>query len=248
MLTKEMKAKVRSAIALHAEGLKRLQAMWLDEKVLFYDDPLDKCFERLREKDAGNEARAASSVFLAGPTSRHAVPDYLWRKDAHYYLRKSGYTGYILVPEFRGQSYLQNTFKADFTNSEYVYEWERSLLRACEFRMFWIPRDDGQLLALTTNRELGQWLGIAEYDETIAGNLFVGWPKGTKHMGSIEFEMKSCKKPITWRSFYSHSGSRIVFDTLSEMCSCISFAFKFDRGVDTSTFGDAEDRYGNWSK
>ena len=216
MLTDVMLEKCKTAIDKHIEGLRRLNKMWLDPKVLFYDDNIEDYLERMKNEGA---------VVLAGPTSRDAIPDYLWRKDAHHYLRASGFEGFIIVPEFRGQSYLQNTFKDDFTSSEFVRHWERTGLRHSQYRMFWIPRNREQLLGLTTNRELGQWIAFAENDLEVSKRLFIGWPDGTPNMGSLEFEIHTSKVGDCRNDgevnikFCHYSGLKLMCDMVSDSYS-----------------------------
>lgn len=153
--------------------------MWLDPHVLFYEDEV---FEKY----------ATNSVFLAGPSSRDGIPDYMWRKDAVFFLRKYGYTGYIIVPEPRGYSFLSKKM-TDFTNRAEIPRWERYGLRTATYILFWIPRNREQLLGLTTNREIGQWMGKAEHDSQANKKLFIGWPDGAVNMGSLSMEIEEGK-------------------------------------------------------
>ena len=207
MLTDTMKTKISSVIDLHANGLCRLKAMWEDERALFYDDKIGHSLDQLRRQGA---------VFLGGPTSRDAIPDYLWRKDAHHYLRTAGFDGFIIAPEFRGQSYLLNTFKDDFTSSDFVHKWERVGLRHSKYRVFWVPRNREQLLGLTTNRELGQWMAIAENDKRVSERLFIGWSDNAISMGSVEYEIGT-----------SHVGHALLnganhYTSLEELCNNVA--------------------------
>ena len=170
---------IHAIIGRHREGLDRLEKMWKDPKVLFYGDSIPK------------KRKSVCSIFLAGPTSRDAVPDYMWRKDAVHFLRVNGFTGLIFIPEPRGDSYLAERSEFDFTDSQVIYKWEHRGLKQATHRVFWIPRNKQQLLGLTTNREIGQWLGRAEYDQTISKSLFIGWPKNAVNMGSLAFELES---------------------------------------------------------
>lgn len=162
------------------QGLSRLRNMWLDPKVLFYDNLLPEMFTTL-----------CPAVFLAGPTSRDGIPDYMWRKDAIHYLRSNGYDSYILVPEHRGQSYLSHDASGDdFTDTVDVHQWEYDGLWRATYRLFWIPRNLQQLLGITTNREFAQWTARAESSPEISRSLFIGWPDDAKKMGSMRFELE----------------------------------------------------------
>ncbi len=213
MLTDVMLQKISTAIKKHTHGLERLRNIWRDEKVLFYDDNISDYLERMKSEGA---------VFLAGPTSRDAIPDYLWRKDAHHFLRASGFDSFIIVPEFRGQSNLQNTFKHDFTSSSFVHDWERVGLRNSQYRLFWIPRNREQLLGLTTNRELGQWMALAESNKEISERLFIGWPSSATNMGSIDFEIKTSKIGHSMLSDITH------YVGLEALCNNVSETYKKD--------------------
>lgn len=52
--------------------------------------------------------------------------------------------------------------------------------------LFWIPRDDSELLGLNTNLELGIFLGRAMFArESLPEFLGIGWPDGAKRMGLV---------------------------------------------------------------
>lgn len=171
---------IHAIVGRHREGLDRLENMWKDPKALFYGNKIP------------NVKKGVSSVFLAGPTSRDAVPDYMWRKDAHHFLRTIGFTGLIFVPEPRGDSYLtKRSSSADFTEGDSIYAWEHRGLVKATHRVFWIPRNKQQLLGLTTNREIGQWMVRAQHNKKVSSTLFIGWPKEAVSMGSFAFELES---------------------------------------------------------
>lgn len=189
------KGKLREVISRHEEGLRRLEKMWNDPKVLFYEDSIPK--------------HPTKSVFLFGPTSRDGVPDYMWRKDQVFFLRHFGFKGIIFVPESRGYSYLVRKGEVDFTDSQKIYTWEHDAGIIATYKSVWIPRNTQQLLALTTNRELGQLLGRAEYDKKLSDNLFIGWPEDAVKMGSMNYEL--IKARVGCRG-----GSH--FKTLEDLC------------------------------
>lgn len=201
---------LKGPITRHKEGLDRLLAMWLDPKVLFYGD-----------KIPGDED-LDPVVFLAGPTSRDAIPDYIWRKDAVHFLRQYGFKGYILVPEPRGYSNLAEERKEDFTDAQLIYEWEYEGLQQATHRVFWIPRNKEQLLALTTNREIGQWMGRAENNPIISDNLYIGWPDNAIKMGSLKFELNKSRVG-------AKEGDH--FCSLEELCKAVALGGPEDDGV-----------------
>lgn len=180
-MNKLVRSKMRKTLSLHKDAIDKLHTMWNDDKVLFYGN-------HIPEKSKG-------SVFLYGPTSRDGIPEYMWRKDAIFFLRRYGFSGTIFVPEYRGQSFLSDpdSLEHDFTDSRTIYKWERDAGQAAEFKLFWIPRNTEQLLGLTTNREIGQWMGRAEKDDSINNNLFIGWPSNASKMGSLQYELQESK-------------------------------------------------------
>ena len=196
-----------NTIDLHEEGLKRLRRMWLDPKVLFYEDKIPR--------GSSDE----KTVFLAGPTSRDGIPDYMWRKDAVHFLRVHGCTGNILVPEPRGYSYLAEDCEDDFTDAERIYEWEHEGIRNATYPIVWIPRNMQQLLGLTTNREIGQLMGRAEHETLLSKNLFIGWPQSAKKIGSLEFELRKAEVGFL-------KGEH--FTSLEELCKEIGSRFEND--------------------
>lgn len=196
-------------IALHREGLERLLSMWLDPKVLFYEDPVP-------------EQETSSAIFLAGPTSRHGIPDYMWRKDAVHFLRRYGYSGKILVPEPRGYSYLAKERPDDFTDAQKIYQWEYAGLKRATHRVFWIPRNKEQLLGLTTNREIAQWMGRAENSKKISASLYIGWPDDAAKTGSLNFELQQSKVGIK-------KGEH--FRSLEELCKELAAVFELDDDI-----------------
>lgn len=202
--------KLSQTVTNHRIALERLLSMWLDPNVLFYEDEIP-------EKKEGNP-----SVFLAGPTSRHGIPDYMWRKDAVHCLRSYGYCGKIYVPEPRGYSYLADERSDDFTSAEQIYYWENRGIHQAVDVVVWIPRDKQQLLGLTTNREVGQLMGRAENDPDLSSHLYIGWPDHAEHMGSLNYELKQS-------GVGAKKGEH--FDSLQSLCREIAGA----RGIDEDT-------------
>lgn len=149
----------------HRDRLSHIDAMWSDPKVQCYDDKdIPLAVKEGREK----------ALFLAGPTSRRQIPYFMWRAEAVHLLRLSGYAGWIYVPEPRGVAYAE-----DFTASKPIYTWESDRLLTADDAVFWIPRDDGELLGINTPLENGILMSMTS---AAASNrrLWVGWPENTK--------------------------------------------------------------------
>lgn len=91
------------------------------------------------------------TIFLAGPTVRgnqtHLTS---WRFEACVILRKKGFIGNVIIPEFVSKT----------ESDKYRYDlpsWEFCGLQNSTVNMFWIPRTR-ELIGLTTNHEMGYWL------------------------------------------------------------------------------------------
>lgn len=199
--------RLSATVDLHMEGLRRLRNMWLDSKVLFYEDEVPA-------KRVGDPM-----IFLAGPTSRDGIPDYMWRKDAIFFLRTFGYEGKILIPEPRGYSYLADRNDDDFTDSHNIHQWEYDGIHRCDALVFWIPRNLEQLLGITTNRELGQALERAKTSQDFSRSLFIGWPKNAKKMGSMNFELEQAEVGRMKGNHYT---------SLEALCKELASDFVFD--------------------
>ncbi len=147
------------------ERLSLLEAMWTDPKVQLYNDA------ELPPKDG------LPSVFLNGPTSRHQILECNHRCLSVKYLRDYGFKGWIFAPEPRGIEE-----EDDFTEREYIHEWESSRRFSASCNSFWIPRDANELLGLNSNLELGIDIG-----KVLSGKkrqkLYVGWPDEAMRMG-----------------------------------------------------------------
>jgi len=91
-------------------------------------------------------------VFLAGPTVRgnqqHLTS---WRFACIDEFKKQGFDGSLILPEFT-----DNT-ESD-VGKDWIIRWEFNGLKRADCILFWIPRTR-ELIGLTTNFELGYWLG-----------------------------------------------------------------------------------------
>jgi hypothetical protein len=101
------------------------------------------------------------SIFLAGPTVRgHQTHLTSWREEAVEIFEKLNFSGNIIVPEFSNK----------FVSDQYRYdlpEWEYIGLSKSHVILFWICRTR-ELIGLTTNEELGYWMGKCR-DKVIYG-------------------------------------------------------------------------------
>jgi len=99
-------------------------------------------------------------VFLAGPTVRgnqqHLTS---WRIEAVEEFRRQGFFGTLILPEFEDKT----------ESDQYRYDlpsWEIAGMIIADCVMFWIPRTR-ELIGLTTNFELGFWLGVEDGEKKI---------------------------------------------------------------------------------
>jgi len=105
------------------------------------------------------------TIFLAGPTYRVKARSKVkesWRQNAVNYLDKYGFTGSVVIPEYRGNKLPENWNLID------QVDWEVSFMRGADLIIFWIPRNMKSLPGLTTNIEFGEYLH--------SGKIFIGAP------------------------------------------------------------------------
>lgn len=92
------------------------------------------------------------SIFLAGPTPRDTNVQG-WREKFLARFKEEGFTGTILVPEFKDLK----DFTRDFAYDAQI-EWEHEAMEIADIILFWIPRVLPDMPAFTTNTEYGYWL------------------------------------------------------------------------------------------
>jgi nucleoside 2-deoxyribosyltransferase len=102
------------------------------------------------------------AIFLAGPTVRGNQPHLTsWRFEAIEIFKERGFEGSLIVPEFTSKT------ESD-KGKKWIPLWEFNGLKRADCILFWVPRTrdeivDGKiqtgLIALTTNWELGYWMG-----------------------------------------------------------------------------------------
>lgn len=159
-----MSERTRKYLESRREQLVWLEAMWLDPKVQCYND-------------AEMPMNAFPSVFLNGPTSRRQILEFNHRCLTVRFLRGAGFTGWIYVPEPRGQE-----DPGDFTEKAYIHRWESTRRLTTTCNSIWVPRDSGELLGLNTNFEWGFNVAQMMYGQT-GQSMVVGWPEDAERMG-----------------------------------------------------------------
>ncbi len=172
----EQKQRIENYCATHTDMLSVLRDMWGDTRVQFYDD-------------SAPPEDSPPSIFFNGPTSRSQILEYMWRPQAVRYLRELGYTGWIFVPEFRGVA----PESGDFTEKDYIHEWESARRAHANVNLYWIPRNAHELLGLNTNLELGMSIGqeLMRIPEERGKRIVVGWPDDALRMGLPAHYLKS---------------------------------------------------------
>lgn len=101
------------------------------------------------------------SIFLAGPTVRGHQPHLTsWRIEAVEEFKRQNFEGSLIIPEFTSK------IESD-KHKKWVPLWELNGLKKSTVILFWIPRSKDfdketgltGLIGLTTNWEMGYWLG-----------------------------------------------------------------------------------------
>lgn len=141
----------------------------------------------IRYETAINEFAAlplrGPTIFLAGPTVRQKQYRNLglisWRVEALELLKQKGFSGNVFVPEFESWD------NAVSLASDSIMEWEFAALNLSDCILFWIPRTE-ELIGLTTNFELGYWVGKDP------NRVVYGRPDGAYKIGYTDFMWKKC--------------------------------------------------------
>ena len=114
--------------------------------IIKYETPEDQLY-RYESASTGKPV-----IFLAGPTVRgnqqHLTS---WRRDAEKIFENLKFDGAVIVPEFESKTE-SDQYRFD------IPEWEFTGLKLADVILFWVARTR-ELIALTTNFELGYWLG-----------------------------------------------------------------------------------------
>lgn len=109
------------------------------------------------------EIKKSPSIFLAGPTNRDLDIQRRtsWRIDALNFLKENGFKGIVYTPEFFDdiREYSENIQPDQNKKTKFIdiCEWEEEALNAATVILFWVPRTQDDMLALTTNDEFGTW-------------------------------------------------------------------------------------------
>lgn len=104
-------------------------------------------------------------VFLAGPTTREPERIPSWRPGAVDRFQARGFGGTLLIPE-DGPG--RPPFDEGLHSEAQVF-WEWDGLDAADCIMFWVPRAEDGMQALTTNTEFGYYIS--------SGKVAVGYPE-----------------------------------------------------------------------
>jgi hypothetical protein len=167
---------------------------------LFYDDPLPESL-----------AGVLSSIFLAGPTAS-GVQRTPWRAQALELLAARGYTGTVILPEFRATSFTETAprvFGAGAsevphmkTTSYNILRWETTGIELSTVVLFWMPfqlAPEGEPTSLpgfTTRAEVSRELARAPE------RIVLGMPPGALSSAHIRY--------------HAHQGGVPIHDTLEE--------------------------------
>lgn len=161
---------------------------------LFYDDrPL-----------APRLADAGPSIFLAGPTSRGCRTR--WRLDAVELLSGRGFTGAVIIPEFRDRLFSEAAaahFAGDACPvpgmrpvSYNILDWETTGIERATCILFWMPfaiaaeDDPDSLPGFTTRAEVSRELARAP------DRIVLGMPAGAFSSGHIRYHAHRGGVPI----------------------------------------------------
>ena len=140
-------------------------------KVLYASDPLTI-----------DDLQKDYSIFLVGPTPRTAEFE-SWRPEAIKILFNLGFNGLVLVPE-------REDWNKKFGYDDQI-EWEQLGLQRCSRIVCWVPRVIPGMLGLTTNFEMGYYIGKRPE------SIYYGRPIGAPQTAYLDwFYSKHIKKPI----------------------------------------------------
>lgn len=145
--------------------------------------------------------RGGQRLFLAGPTWRPLVrADGTtierrtgWRMEAIEALRRTGWRGFVFVPEFPDGSFKtwKDRWSAQYPGrnaSEQIVAWENRALEAATVRMFYLPfalpvadNPSDTQLGFTTRLELGYWLARDP------GSVVIGFSPGADGSAFVRY-------------------------------------------------------------
>lgn len=162
--------------------------------------------------------RANGVIFLAGPTVRghqqHLQPS--WRFEATRLIDDTGYDGSVIIPEFN------NISESDQHRNE-LPRWEMEGMTLADVIMFWVPRTK-ELIALTTNFELGYWLARDR------AKVLYGRPDGayrTDYLDNIwEYDLEICQSVFPVTKIFNELGD-LVNATVQEVKDRLEFERKY---------------------
>ncbi|MGN6110706.1 MAG: hypothetical protein ACTHU0_36725 [Kofleriaceae bacterium] len=155
-------------------------------QTLFYDDqPLEPLL-----------AAAPSSIFLAGPTARRELRT-PWRLEAMSLLERRGFSGAIVIPEFRSAAFEEGV-RVHFGRTESpvphmrgasydILDWETCGIERSTIALFWMPfragseEEPDSLPGFTTRAEVSRELARAPH------RIVLGMPPGAFSSSHIRY-------------------------------------------------------------
>lgn len=172
-------------------------SLYPESDLLFYDDPP---FD-------GSSAFNNASVFLAGPSSEHR-----WRPDAVRMLRDGGFSGTIIIPEFRSGVFDKSRFDDGqpssipgmSRSSQKIMEWETRGIENASLMLVWMAYtgfdDPRHWTGLSTRGEVARAI---ESDQRRPG-LVLGMPPDAFRSGQDRY--------------HAHRRGIPIYPTLQEAC------------------------------
>jgi len=146
------------------------------------------------------------SVFLAGPSSHRR-----WRPGAVSLLREGGYTGCIVIPEFRSGVFDKSRFDDGEAStipgmsrsSQKIMEWETTCIDNAAVLLIWMPytdfSDERQWTGLSTRGEAARAIA------TRRNGLVLGMPPDAFRSGQDRY--------------HAHKAGFVIYPTLEATCA-----------------------------
>ena len=168
--------------------------------LLFYDDPA-----------FSGTLFGCPSVFLAGPSSEAR-----WRPDAVRLLRTNGFTGLIIIPEFRSGVFDKSRFDDSqpstipgmSRSSQRIMQWETTCIENAAIMLAWMPYtgfdDPRHWTGLSTRGEVAR----AIESEQRRPGLVLGMPPDAFRSGQDRY--------------HAHRRGVPIYPTLDEACARVA--------------------------
>lgn len=145
---------------------------------------------------------AVPSIFLAGPTARTGTRT-PWRAEAVRLIEAAGFTGEVVLPEFRDRPFAHaffddgqpSTIPGMKRHSQRILEWETGCIDGATVLLAWMPftisDDDASLPGFTTRAEVARAIAMRR------PKLQLGMPKGAVSGGHLRFHAHHAGLAIT---------------------------------------------------